>query len=155
RSFEDSVLGEAVFARFVLGRLGYAHRFHGRTRGIANRMRWNVNLRKIKSEGAAVAGNTDQPDFASKQARQLTANRQTQPGAAVFAAGAAIGLLESLEDNLLFFLRYADTGVGNREGQHRRSAIQYFVLRIPSAFRPLHIQNDVTAMRKFERIRQE
>ena len=47
--------------------------------------------------------------------RQFAADRQAQTGAAVFAAGAGIGLLERLEDDALLFRRDADAGVGDLE----------------------------------------
>jgi hypothetical protein len=52
-----------------------------------------------------------QADFAAEQVRQLAADGQAQAGAAVFAAGAGVGLLERLEDELLLFRRDADAGV--------------------------------------------
>ena len=44
-------------------------------------------------------------DFAAEQRRQLAADRKAKAGAAVFAAGAGVGLLERLEDQLLLFER--------------------------------------------------
>ena len=46
---------------------------------------------------------------------QLAADRQAQAGAAVLAAGARVGLLERLEDDLLLLGRDADAGVGHLE----------------------------------------
>ena len=59
------------------------------------------------------------PDFAAEQARNFAADRQAQAGAAVFAAGAAVGLLERLEDDLLLLRRDADAGVGDGERDDR------------------------------------
>ena len=42
-----------------------------------------------------------EPDLAAEQPRQLAADRQAEAGAAVLAAGRAVGLLERLEDDLL------------------------------------------------------
>ena len=64
-------------------------------------------------------------DLAAEQARDLAADREPEAGAAVLAAGGAVGLLERLEDELLLVLRDADAGVGDREGDHllaRRAA---------------------------------
>ena len=55
-------------------------------------------------------------NLAAKQAGELTADGEAEAGATVFAAGAGIGLLEGLEDDLLLLLRDADSGVGDFEG---------------------------------------
>ena len=44
-------------------------------------------------------------DFAAEQAGEFAADRKAKTGAAIFAAGAGIGLLERLEDQLLLFQR--------------------------------------------------
>ena len=68
-----------------------------------------------------------------QQARQLAADRQAQAGAAVLAAGAAVGLLERLEDDLLLVRRDADAGVGNRERAARCArAVQVVVVFAPA-----------------------
>ena len=43
-----------------------------------------------------------------------------ETGAAVLAAGAGVGLLEGLEDDLLLLGRDADAGVGDLERDHDR-----------------------------------
>ncbi len=53
--------------------------------------------------------------LAAQQAGDLAADRQAEAGAAIFAAGRAVGLLERLEDQLLLVLRDADAGVGDRD----------------------------------------
>ena len=53
----------------------------------------------------------DEAQLAAEQPRQLPADRQAQAGAAVLAAGAAVGLLERLEDDLLLVGRDADAGI--------------------------------------------
>jgi len=55
----------------------------------------------------------------AEQIRQLATDGQSQAGAAVFAAGAGVGLLERLEDDLLLLRRDADAGVRDLEGHHR------------------------------------
>ena len=57
-----------------------------------------------------------QLDLAAEQVRELAADREAKTGAAVLAAGAGIGLLERLEDDLLLLERNADAGVGDLEG---------------------------------------
>ena len=53
--------------------------------------------------------------LAAEQAGDLAADRQAEAGAAIFAAGGAVGLLERLEDQLLLVLGDADAGVGDRD----------------------------------------
>ena len=62
-------------------------------------------------------GLADDADLAAEQAGDLAADRQAEAGAAVLAAGAAVGLLEGLEDDLLLVGGNADAGVADREGQ--------------------------------------
>ncbi len=58
----------------------------------------------------------DELDFAAEQHGQLAADGQAEAGAAVFAGGAGVGLLEGLEDEPLLFRRDADAGVLDGEG---------------------------------------
>src|SRR5205085_10032479 len=58
--------------------------------------------RKEESERAALPERAGEANFAPKQTGNFAADGQAQAGAAVLAAGAAIGLLEGFEDNLLF-----------------------------------------------------
>ena len=67
------------------------------------------------------AGRAAQLDLAAEQVGQLAADREAEAGAAVLAAGAGVGLLEGLEDDLLLLERDADAGVGDLEGDHRRA----------------------------------
>jgi uncharacterized protein (TIGR03032 family) len=56
-------------------------------------------------------------DFAAQQEGQLAADGEAQSGAAVFAAGRGIGLLERLEDDLLLLGRDADAGIRDDEAR--------------------------------------
>jgi hypothetical protein len=58
-------------------------------------------------------------DLAAEQPGDLAADGQPQAGPPVLAAGAAVGLLEGLEDDLLLLEGDADAGIRHREGQHR------------------------------------
>ena len=55
-------------------------------------------------------------NFAAQQIGQFAADGQTEPGAAVLAAGACVGLLERLEDDALFLGRNTDAGISHLEG---------------------------------------
>ena len=83
-----------------------------------------VGERQVQRERAALPGRADQPDLAAEQRRQLAADREAEAGAAVLAAGAGVGLLERLEDQLLLLRRDADAGVGDleRDGALARTA---------------------------------
>ena len=59
-------------------------------------------------------------DFAAEQACEFAADGKPEAGAAIFAAGAGVGLLERLEDELLLFRGDADAGVGHFEGDDGR-----------------------------------
>ena len=61
-----------------------------------------------------------QLDFAAQQVRQLAADRQTQTGAAVLAAGSCICLLERLENDPLLLDGNSNPRIGNLERNHRR-----------------------------------
>ena len=95
----------------------------------------DVVQRQVEREGAAHAGRAAQLDLAAEQVRQLAADREAKAGAAVFAAGAGVGLLERLEDDLLLLRRDADAGVGDLEGHHRRRLLEHRMLGAPAARR--------------------
>ena len=72
-------------------------------------------------------------DFAAEQARKFAADGKAEAGAAIFAAGAGVGLLERLEDQFLFLQRNADAGVGHLEGDDGGRVIEDRVLGAPAA----------------------
>ena len=67
--------------------------------------------RQVQREGAALARHARDADLAAEQACELAADGQAEAGAAVLAAGGAVGLLERLEDEALLVGRDADAGV--------------------------------------------
>ena len=83
-------------------------------------------------ESAAVpAARTFDPDRASHQFRQLLADRQAQPGAAVLARGAGVGLRERLEEAALALFIQPDAGIAHGELQ-----LVAFALRRSAPLRP-------------------
>src|SRR5262249_44382631 len=82
------------------------------------RRRRLVNAGQEEREDTALAGRADDAEFAAEQPRDLAADREAEPRAAVFAAGRPVGLLEGLEDDPLLFERNADAGVADRKGDH-------------------------------------
>src|SRR5205085_5610152 len=91
------------------------------------RRRTDVFQRQIQRKGAARAGRTAQMDFAAQEVRQLAADRKTKPRSTVLAAGARVGLLECLENDLLLFQRDADASVRYLERHYRRRLIEHRV----------------------------
>ena len=75
-------------------------------------------------------------DFAAEQARQFAADGEAEAGAAIFPAGAGVGLLERLEDQLLLFQGNADAGVGHLEGDHGRRMVEDRMFGAPAADAP-------------------
>ena len=66
---------------------------------------------------------------------KLAADREAKAGAAVLAAGAGVGLLEGLEDDLLLFGRDADAGVGDLEGNNALRLAEDRMARRPACRR--------------------
>src|SRR5262249_51217973 len=112
----------------------------GGGRRLGRRTWADVFQRQIKREGAAHVGRTAQLDFAAEKVRQLAADGKSQPGAAVFAAGAGVGLHKRLENDFLLFLGNADAGVGDFEGHHRRRLLEHGVPGVPAALNLRNVQ---------------
>ena len=120
--FADHVTLVARFLQRLTGggvRLGVGadvHRFRRRRPVLRLLALPGMALGQVEHEGGAGAGAVAvQADFAAQQARQLPRDGEPQAGAAVFAAGGAVGLLEGFEDELLLVLGNAHAGVGDRE----------------------------------------
>ena len=94
-------------------------------------------------------------DFAAQQVRQFAADGETQTGAAVFPAGAGVGLLERLKDDFLFFDRNADTGVQHLECNDRRGRAEYAVFRTPTADRGRCVELNTAVFGEFKGVRQQ
>ncbi len=78
-----------------------------------------------------------------------------EAGAAIFAAGRGVGLLERLEDDLLLFQRNADTGIGHLERHHRRRLAEHRMLGAPAAESRRDIEADAALGGEFECVRQQ
>src|SRR5262249_6472528 len=78
------------------------------------------------------------------------ADGEAEAGAAVLAAGAAVRLLERLEDDLLLVRRDADAGVAHGDRERRARAAQHLVVRIPAAVRELDLERDAAALGELE-----
>src|SRR3569833_2943224 len=106
-----------------------------RSGGRQGERRAGILQRQIEGERAADAGRGAQLDFAAEQAREFAADGEAETGAAVFAAGGGVGLLERLEDDLLLLGRDADAAVRHLEGDYARRLPQHRMVRIPAAAR--------------------
>ncbi len=111
--------------------------------------------RQIEGEDAAAARRGAQLDLAAEQVGKLAADGETESGAAIFPAGAGIGLLERLEDDLLLLERNADAGIGDLEGDHRRRAHQGRMIGAPAAARRGDAEADAALLGELEGVRQK
>src|SRR5580704_5505181 len=94
-------------------------------------------------------------DFTAQQARKLSADGEPKPGAAIFAAGRGVGLLESLEDDLLFLQRNANAGVGDLECDNTRGLIEQRMAGAPAAYCRRYCQPHAALAGEFKRVRQQ
>ena len=122
---------------------------------LARRLWWREGLRQIEREGTATAGTAHEANLAAQQAGQLAANGQAQTGAAVLAAGAAVGLLKGLEDDLLLLRLNADARVGHRKRRHGLRPVEVFIVRAPALQGRFDIKRHLAVVREFERIGQQ
>jgi hypothetical protein len=130
-------------------------RAEGRVADADRVRRADISGRQIQREGAAAARRAAQLDLAAEQLRQFAADGEAEAGTAVFSAGAGIGLLERLEDDLLLFERNADAGVGHLERDHARRLLEHGMLRVPAGPRGDHAHPDATLGGELESIGQQ
>ena len=88
--------------------------------------------RQEQGERAALPVDAGELDLAAEQHGQLAADGQAQAGAAVFAGGAGVGLLEGLEDEALLLRRDADAGVLDGEGDDLAGLAEHRVIGAPA-----------------------
>ena len=96
-----------------------------------------------------------EPDFAAEQARDFAADGQAQAGAAVLAAGAAVGLLERLEDDLLLVRRDADAACRRPRRPRRGRPVEALVVVAPALVGRLDRQRDAAVVRELEGVGQQ
>ena len=132
---------------------GFAKRTGWRTGSAADGRR--IGDRQVERECAADARRAAQLDFAAEQARQLAADRKPQSGAAIFAAGAGVGLLECLENDLLLLGRNADAGIGDLEGDDGLRLAENRVCRGPADRRGRNLELNAAAVGELERVGQQ
>ena len=91
----------------------------------------------------------------AQHAGQLLGDRQPQPGAAVLAAGGAVGLLERLEDHLQLAVGDADAGVAHRERDDHRRRVQRRHAVHGARRHRRHLEGDVPGVGELHRVRQQ
>src|SRR6266545_4040494 len=119
------------------------------------RCRRLVNAGHEEREDAALARRADDANFAAQQPRDLAADREAEPRAAVFAAGRPVGLLEGLEDDSLFFERNADAGVADRKGDHLVGFPERLSRVIAATFGQADVEQDAPLVGELECVREE
>ena len=107
------------------------------------RGRARVDERQRQREDAALAGRALHGDVAAEQAREVARDRQAEPGAAVLAVRAAVGLAERLEDDLAADARRCRCRCRARRRRRCRVAGGE------------HAQRDLAAFGELERVRQQ
>ena len=110
---------------------------------------------QVQREGAPPADGARDPDLASEQPRDLPADRQAQPRAAVPPRAAHVDLLEGLEDEAPLVLRDADPRVDDRERHDRVGLVEHLVVAAPAGRGRLHPQDDLTLLGELQRVGQE
>ena len=108
--------------------------------------------RHEQGEGRAFARPRPHLQLAAEQPRDLAADREAEAGAAIFAAGRAVGLLEGLEDQLLLVLGDADAGVGDRDLDRPVDVAQHRMVGAPAAVGAAHRQRDAAVRGELERV---
>ena len=111
--------------------------------------------RQVKREGAALARRAAQLDFAAEQVGQFAADGEAEPGAAVFAAGAGVGLLECLEDDLLLLGRDADAGIGHLERDDGRRLAEDGMVGVQPPAAARHLERTPPLLGELEGVRQQ
>jgi hypothetical protein len=74
--------------------------------------------RQVQGEGAAFAQAAREPDLPTQEPREFAADREAQAGAAIPAAGGAVGLLEGFEHQCLAIGGDPDPGIAHGESDH-------------------------------------
>src|SRR5215469_15862720 len=112
-------------------------------------------VRQIKGECASAARRAPELNLAAQESGKLTADRQSKACAAIFSARACIGLLESLEDDLLLLQRNANSSVGDLEGDDTGCVRERDVVPVRAAQCRPNSQTDAAFLREFEGIGQQ
>src|SRR5206468_7795796 len=106
--------------------------------------------RQVEREGAADTGRGGDVQLAAEHAGELAADRKPEAGAAVLAAGGAVGLLEGLEDDALLAGGNADAGVDHRERDDALGRVERRVARAPARGDRLGPEGHAAARRELE-----
>src|SRR5439155_12923166 len=94
-------------------------------------------------------------NLAAEQPRDLSADGQTQPSAAVFASRGPIGLLKRLEDNSLLFWGDADAGIADGESDDFADAVERIEIILFILRRRRDLQHDIAVFSELESVGQQ
>src|SRR5207302_1976028 len=114
-----------------------------------------VFTRQKQREGAAFAGDAGDANLAAQQARNLATDGKTKAGAAVFATGRTVRLLERFNDDSLFLSRNANPRIADRKCDDILCAIQRLEHVLLIFTSRTNLQTDVSLFGEFERVRQQ
>ena len=110
---------------------------------------------QVQRERAALARRALEADLAAEQARELAADREAETGAAVLAAGAAVGLLERLEDELLLLRARCRCRCPRPRTRRPASPLRARGDRRPARRRQLDLHRHATLLGELERVREQ
>src|SRR6266540_1640534 len=113
-----------------------------------------VGRGQVEAERAALADGALDMDLAPEQARDLAADRETEPRTAVTPAGRAVRLLERLEDQAQLVVRDPDAGVLHGELEHGIGTRQRLAREL-ATFGDADAQLDAALLCELERVRQQ
>ena len=114
-----------------------------------------VVQRQEEGESAALPVDAGELDFAAEQHGQLAADGEAEAGAAVFARGAGVGLLEGLEDEPLLLRRDADAGVLDGEGDDLLGLAEHRVIGAPALRGEIDAHFDVAVRGELDGVGQQ
>ena len=92
------------------------------------------------------------PNFAAEQPGNFAADRQTETGASVFAAGSAVGLLKRLKDYSLRLGGNSDAGIADGKRDNFAGAVQRIEKILLVLRRWSNLEHDVAFFGKLERV---
>ena len=138
--------------------LAVCARFGQRPRALARALvhflvlRSGVPVGQVEGEDRTLAHRALDVDLAAEEPRDLARDGEAETGAAVLAAGGAVGLLEGFEDDLLLVAGDADPAVDHLEGDHVPRPGQVFALQLAAVGLHAHHQPDGALLGELEGI---
>ncbi len=113
------------------------------------------DVRQVERERAAFAGGRLDMDLAAEQARDLAADRQAEPRAAIAAARRPVRLLERLEDHAQLVRGDPDARVHDREPDHVGGVREGLAGELATRRRLGDPEDDSARLGELERVREQ